>query len=817
MTDYELDKLTRRVMLDAARLEYSSLPEEPHPFSPAFERKMKKLLRRGRHPVLYRALRGAACFLLVLLLSGCAVLAVSAEAREVFAGWVREVYENAFVYRFYGEAQGESNADTAYRLTWLPEGYREAERPDLAGMGNVLYRDDAGGLVVLAYATDPEAFSLSVYPEHATVRKTQVHGRPADLYLDEQEGNRNLIVWTEEETGQFFYVSGPQGEDELVKMAESVEKVEKTAVYRPSWVPEGYRIIHATEEDGVTFFVYRDDSGAQISFTCFKSGGAVQVAGEGVHQTVRVNGRSADLYMDRDPEEANVLVWMDASGESIFSITGILSGEELVKMAESVEKVEKTAVYRLSWVPEGYFQVSVMDLDGYGVLSYRNGEKGMLTISYEHDFEAGVLALFNGEEGVDASSVFVGEYPADLYLDRADGSANNLVWVDEDRGVFFWVAGTPDGEELIRVGESLESFPEPPPEDRQLTWVPAGYREDDRVRLAEQSHVLYQNDKGDLISFGYCRNSESVHPHVVPLGEEGLTPRTVLVNGKEADLYLEKGAANVLVWEEGGAFFSIQGYCSAEELVAMAESQEVILPDRRPSWVPEDYVLYERSFLHSKESATTIYENPKSEFIIFRCQPNETDRPFQLFPNEGSIEKQVSVNGHPADLYSNPEPGSISELCWSDGEAFYYLSGDLSDEEILKMAGSVQKLPPIPATHIPTWLPLGYRDTSSSSGLWSREAEYENEAGEQLQFRFARHGQEEEPMEECLAEIREAVAGLEGQEITVDGCPGRLYLGGRVNHLLWGVEGGEEVYWLSGPLDEELLLETARSVHGEVE
>ena len=703
MTDYELDKLARRVMLDAARLEYSSLPEEPHPFSPAFERKMKKLLRRGRHPVWYKALHAAACLLLALLLSGCAVLAVSAEAREVFAGWVREVYENAFVYRFYGEEQGESNADTAYRLTWLPEGYREAERPDLAGMGNVLYRDDAGGLVVLGYATNPEAFSLSVYPEHAAVRKTQVHGRPADLYLDEQEGNRNLIVWTEEETGQFFYVSGPQGEDELVKMAESVEKVEKTAVYRPSWVPEGY------------------------------------------------------------------------------------------------------------------FQVSVMDLDGYGVLSYRNGEKGMLTISYEHDFEAGVLALFNEEEGVDASSVFVGEYPADLYLDRVEGNSNNLVWVDEDSGVFFWIAGTPDGEELIRVGESLEAFPEPPLEDRQLTWVPAGYREDDRVRLAEQSHVLYQNDKGDLISFGYCRNSESVHPHVVPLGEEGLTPRTVLVNGKEADLYLEKGAANVLVWEEGGAFFSIQGYCSAEELVAMAESQEVILPDRRPSWVPEDYVLYERSFHHSKESATTIYENPKGEFLIFRCQPNETDRPFQLFPNEGSIEKQVSVNGHPADLYSNPEPGRISELCWSDGEAFYYLSGDLSDEDILKMAGSVQKLPPIPATHIPTWLPLGYRDTSSSSGLWSREAEYENEAGEQLQFRFARRGQEEKPMEECLAEIREAVAGLEGQEITVDGCPGRLYLGGRVNHLLWGVEGGEEVYWLSGPLDEELLLETARSVHGEAE
>ena len=702
MTEQALNQLTRRVILDAARLEYGVLLEEPpeHTFSPDFERKMKKLLRRGRHPILYRALRAAACLLLVLLLSGCAVLAVSPVAREVFAGWVREVYENAFVYRFYGEEQEDR---------------------------------------------------------------------------------------------------------ELLQEAETS--------CRPTWVPEGYRIIHTTAGDGHTSIVYRDDSNALIVFTRLKNGGAVQVAGEGVYQTVQVNGRSADLYIDRDPEEPNVLVWTDASGESIFRISGVLSGEELVKMAESVEKVEKTAVYRPDWVPEGYFEVFAMDQDGYGVLSYRNGQEGMLTVSYEHHFDAGILALFGGEEGIDTSSVFVGEYPADLYLDRSEGSSNSLVWVDEDRGVFFWVAGTLDGEDLIRVGESLEAFPEPPLEDRQLTWVPAGYRDYDRVRLAEQSHVLYQNDKGDLISFGYCRNSESVHPHVVPLGEEGLTPRTVLVNGKEANLYLEKGAANVLVWEEGGVFFSIQGDCSVEELVAMAESQEVILPVLRPSWVPEDYVLYERSFLHSKESTTTIYENPKGEFLIFRCQPNETDRPFQLFPNEGSIEKQVSVNGHPADLYSNPEPGRISELCWSDEEAFYYLSGDLSDGEILKIAESVQKLPPIPVTHIPTWLPLGYRDTSISSDLWSREAEYENEAGEQLQFRFARRGQVEEPMEECLAEIREAVAGLEGQETTVDGCPGRLYLGGGVNHLLWGVEGGEEVYWLSGPLDEELLLETARGVH----
>nr|WP_325186355.1 DUF4367 domain-containing protein [uncultured Oscillibacter sp.] len=699
MTEQALNQLTRRVMLDAARLEYGGLPEEPHPFSPAFERKMKKLLRRGRHPVWYKTLHAAACLLLALLLSGCAVLAVSPEAREVFAGWVREVYENAFVYRFYGEEQGD----------------------------------------------------------------------------------RELLQETE-------------------------------TFYRPSWVPEGYRIIHATEGDGVTFFVYRDDSGAQISFACIESGGAVQVTGDNgaVYQKVRVNGRSADLYMDRDPEEANVLVWTDASGESIFSITGVLSGEELVKIAESLEAVPRDVVYRPGRVPEGYFQVSAEDLDGCSVLTYRNKEAECLTVSFGY-------ADLSEEESAEASSVFVGENPADVYLDRADGGVRHLTWVDGDSGISFRVSGPLEGRELIRIGESLEAFPEPPPEDRKLTWVPAGYREIDRVRLTGQDHVSYQNDRGDRISFGYHPGIESSGLYVIPSGEEGLTPQTVLVNGKEADFYPDEGAASGLVWMEDGLLFSLLGYCSAQELVAMAESQEVILPDRRPSWVPEDYVLYERSFLHSKESATTIYENPKGEFLIFRCQPNENDRPFHLFPNEGSVEKQASVNGHPADLYSNPEPGRISELCWSDEEAFYYLSGDLSDEEILKMAGSVQKLPPIPVTHIPTWLPLGYRNTSTSGGLWSREAEYENEAGEQLQFRFARRGQEEEPMEECLTEIREAVAGLEGQETTVDGCPGRLYLGGGVNHLLWGAEGGEEVYWLSGPLDEEALLEIARGVHGEAE
>ena len=104
--------------------------DEALTFSPAFERKMKKLIRRADHPVWYRIAQAAACLLLAALLSGCTVLAVSPEARAAFAGWVREVYETWFVYRYTGEEQPTSE-NTVYAPTWVPEGYEETFAPQV--------------------------------------------------------------------------------------------------------------------------------------------------------------------------------------------------------------------------------------------------------------------------------------------------------------------------------------------------------------------------------------------------------------------------------------------------------------------------------------------------------------------------------------------------------------------------------------------------------------------------------------------------------------------------------------------------------------
>ena len=59
----------------------ASLPEPKDckaTFSPAFERKMKKLVKRTDHPIMYWIQKSVACLILILLLGGGSVLALRA-------------------------------------------------------------------------------------------------------------------------------------------------------------------------------------------------------------------------------------------------------------------------------------------------------------------------------------------------------------------------------------------------------------------------------------------------------------------------------------------------------------------------------------------------------------------------------------------------------------------------------------------------------------------------------------------------------------------------------------------------------------------
>lgn len=146
MTDQVLDDLARRVILDAARLEYGDLLEElpEHDFSPEFERKMKHLIRQADHPARHRLLRTGqlvAALVALLLLLTVATAAAGYDIWRMLAEWTAEQItlapgqieyidpDDLHIPEEPGEYTDLQEALTAYGLNrsvvpkWLPEGF----------------------------------------------------------------------------------------------------------------------------------------------------------------------------------------------------------------------------------------------------------------------------------------------------------------------------------------------------------------------------------------------------------------------------------------------------------------------------------------------------------------------------------------------------------------------------------------------------------------------------------------------------------------------------------------------------------------------
>lgn len=220
-----------RLRKAAQKVEESMLASLPEPeeceatFSPEFERKMKKLIRRTDHPVRHRIMKAAACFLLVILLGGGSVLTLSADARAAFVGWVRDVYqsyETWFVYHFTGENNTVSE-DISYHPTWIPQDYAELETLDMFNQTNIIYENAFGLSMTFGYSLNPEAINVYVENTNVQTKRVLIGDTPADLYLDNSAGESNILTWVDSSTDTIFWIVAQLDEDELIKIAASVE------------------------------------------------------------------------------------------------------------------------------------------------------------------------------------------------------------------------------------------------------------------------------------------------------------------------------------------------------------------------------------------------------------------------------------------------------------------------------------------------------------------------------------------------------------------------------------------------------------------
>ena len=224
------EEMLREAAQEATKAYLESLPEPEecqHTFSPAFERRMNRLLRREKHKTLYPSLRRIAGFLLVLVLCGGVFLGTNAQAREAFFGWISEQVEGVRRYFHVGEATPSSEI-VRYQID-IPEGYQLEDSQEREAFFDYFYENEAKEYITFTYQYVTETSIGETYFDDREAEKKQItiHGNPADLYISYSEEEDNTVVWVDQKTGALISITAFMDEEALIELAESVAPVEK--------------------------------------------------------------------------------------------------------------------------------------------------------------------------------------------------------------------------------------------------------------------------------------------------------------------------------------------------------------------------------------------------------------------------------------------------------------------------------------------------------------------------------------------------------------------------------------------------------------
>ena len=198
-------------------------PECRYVFSADFEKKIDRLKRRADHPVLYRTMRRVAIIILALLFAGTVWVAVDAEARAAFFGWISEMTDSYFIYRHIGAAS-EPGEPVDYRPTWIPEGYWEDSVRVFNDKTTVRYKNDSGELLRFSYVNTNRDYNWAFDVSKGHTEDCLVGDHAATLFVTGTEGVASDVIWVDS-NAMAFMVTGFVSEADLIRMAESVRQI----------------------------------------------------------------------------------------------------------------------------------------------------------------------------------------------------------------------------------------------------------------------------------------------------------------------------------------------------------------------------------------------------------------------------------------------------------------------------------------------------------------------------------------------------------------------------------------------------------------
>lgn len=345
MSEYQLtDQMLEEAVDCFAAAMLASLPspsECEHDFSPEFEAKMERLLKKAtKHRKPLRLIQRAAVIFLTIIVSAATWLAVDNEARAAFIRWTREIFGNAIIYRYQGKVPDETIPD--YCISKLPDGCELTDYSDDKDMKIAVFTtlEEDGFIFIYYYIHDGiKTIITSVGDDTIVQEPVLINGTEGFFYDLDDEQYADSLFWIDDNTGIAFELQSFWGKDEMLKLAESVVpgKIKSSfPEYALSWVPEGYgltgctfstqnRSIHYENAADEMYFNYFITTETEISV-------ALEI--DSIEATsLDVNGMDALFYTEDDE---NKLVWLDLDTGIAFSLTATEDVETMLKIAESI-------------------------------------------------------------------------------------------------------------------------------------------------------------------------------------------------------------------------------------------------------------------------------------------------------------------------------------------------------------------------------------------------------------------------------------------------------------------------------------------------
>ena len=315
-----------------------------HGFSQRYQQRKAQILslassRRKRSRTRHSA---AACLAAVVLLFAV-IVASSPAAYAAVRNWTVNVYNTIVDYTF-SHAE-DDHAALVCAPQSLPEGFTEAETYHKGYFTRSEYKNaETGENIRFEYRKPTQAQKRRIERQGAGAESVTVANGLTAYY---KEGRRNIftgvrtnkLFWHDKDRNLAFYVYSSLDRDALLEIFSDLSC--RLPYYGPSQLPEGYE--EASREGSHPYVTvrYRASGGDEIIFRYADLSGAEGLivdtdAGTMLYEVVQINDIEGHYYEPSGQSGDSTLIWIDEKNNIMFELNGMLSREDMIKLAGSI-------------------------------------------------------------------------------------------------------------------------------------------------------------------------------------------------------------------------------------------------------------------------------------------------------------------------------------------------------------------------------------------------------------------------------------------------------------------------------------------------